>query len=64
MKQQVFNPYLPSYEYIPDGEPRVFDGGFISTAAMTVSTAGCTVPTTMSAGPRRRRICRTGGMRA
>lgn len=26
MKNQVFNPYLPSYEYIPDGEPRVFDG--------------------------------------
>ena len=24
MKTQVFNPYLPSYEYIPDGEPRVF----------------------------------------
>lgn len=24
MKQQVFNPYLPSWEYIPDGEPRVF----------------------------------------
>ena len=24
--KQVFNPYLPSYEYIPDGEPRVFDG--------------------------------------
>lgn len=23
---QVFNPYLPSYEYIPDGEPHVFDG--------------------------------------
>ncbi len=23
---QVFNPYLPSYEYIPDGEPYVFDG--------------------------------------
>lgn len=22
----IFNPYLPSYEYIPDGEPRVFDG--------------------------------------
>ena len=21
----IFNPYLPSYEYIPDGEPRVFD---------------------------------------
>ncbi|MBP5343233.1 family 43 glycosylhydrolase [bacterium] len=23
---KVFNPYLPSYEYIPDGEPHVFDG--------------------------------------
>jgi len=21
MKQQAFNPYLPSYEYVPDGEP-------------------------------------------
>lgn len=26
MKQQAFNPYLPSWEYIPDGEPHVFDG--------------------------------------
>ena len=24
MKKQVFNPYLPPWEYIPDGEPRVF----------------------------------------
>jgi len=24
MKKQVFNPYLPSWEYIPDGEPHVF----------------------------------------
>ena len=24
MKQQVFNPYLPSWEYIPDGEPHLF----------------------------------------
>lgn len=23
-KEQAFNPYLPSYEYIPDGEPHVF----------------------------------------
>ena len=23
-KQQAFNPYLPSYEYVPDGEPHVF----------------------------------------
>ncbi|MDO4283792.1 MAG: family 43 glycosylhydrolase [Eubacteriales bacterium] len=25
-KKQSFNPYLPSWEYIPDGEPYVFDG--------------------------------------
>lgn len=24
MKNQVFNPFLPSFEYIPDGEPHVF----------------------------------------
>lgn len=24
MKKQIFNPYLPPYEYIPDGEPRIF----------------------------------------
>jgi len=24
LKNQCFNPYLPSYEYIPDGEPHVF----------------------------------------
>lgn len=26
MKKQAFNPYLPSWEYIPDGEPHVYDG--------------------------------------
>lgn len=24
MRKQVFNPFLPSYEYVPDGEPYVF----------------------------------------
>ena len=24
MKKQVFNPFLPTHEYIPDGEPHVF----------------------------------------
>ena len=24
VKNQAFNPYLPSWEYIPDGEPYVF----------------------------------------
>jgi hypothetical protein len=26
VKSQVFNPYLPSWEYVPDGEPHVFGG--------------------------------------
>lgn len=26
MKKPLLNPYLPSWEYIPDGEPYVFDG--------------------------------------
>lgn len=26
MNKPVFNPYLPSWEYIPDGEPHVYDG--------------------------------------
>ena len=25
MKKQAFNPFLPSYEYIPDAEPRIFN---------------------------------------
>ncbi len=25
MIKQIFNPYLPPWEYLPDGEPRVFD---------------------------------------
>lgn len=26
MKRQAFNPYLPSWEYVPDGEPHLFNG--------------------------------------
>lgn len=26
MKKQAFNPYLPSFEYVPDAEPHIFDG--------------------------------------
>ena len=25
-KKQAFNPYLPSWEYVPDAEPHVVDG--------------------------------------
>ncbi len=26
MKRNAYNPYLPSWEYIPDGDPYVFNG--------------------------------------
>lgn len=26
MKKQVYNPYLPLFEYVPDGEPHIFNG--------------------------------------
>ncbi len=26
MKRPAYNPYLPSWEYVPDGEPHLFDG--------------------------------------
>ena len=26
MKRQTQNPYLPGWEYVPDGEPKLFDG--------------------------------------
>lgn len=26
LKRVIYNPYLPTFEYIPDGEPHVFDG--------------------------------------
>ena len=35
MKKQAFNPYLPSYEYVPDGEPYVFGGRVYIYGVMT-----------------------------
>ena len=32
---QAFNPYLPSWEYIPDGEPHIFDGMTVSAATFS-----------------------------
>ena len=26
MKKQAFNPYLPSWEYVPDAEPHIVNG--------------------------------------
>ena len=34
MKKQAFNPYLPSWEYIPDGEPYVFGDRIMYTVHM------------------------------
>ena len=30
---QAFNPYLPSWEYVPDGEPHVFGDRVMCMAA-------------------------------
>lgn len=26
MSKQIYNPYMPSFEYVPDGEPHLFGG--------------------------------------
>ena len=36
--KQVYNPYLPSYEYVPDGEPHAFGDRTSPTGAMRVSS--------------------------
>ena len=34
-KKEAYNPYLPSWEYIPDGEPYVLMEGYIYLVRMT-----------------------------
>ena len=50
MKNHGMNPYLPSWEYVPDGEPHVFANVSMSTAAMTALPAMLFARTTMFAG--------------
>ena len=38
MMTQCHNPYLPLHEYIPDGEPYVFDGRLYILEAMIWKT--------------------------
>ena len=38
MKKQIYNPYLPLDEYVPDAEPHVFDGRSMYTVPMTGRT--------------------------
>ena len=40
MKAQVYNPYLPSWEYVPDGEPHVF-GNRIYVYGSQIGRASC-----------------------
>ncbi len=37
-KKQALNPYLPSWEYIPDGEPYVFDGRVEKTKKTSIKS--------------------------
>ena len=64
MKKQAFNPYLPSWEYIPDGEPYSLTDVFTSTVHTISSAATPIVSATTSAGRLPRTISETGAARA
>ena len=50
--KQAMNPYLPLYEYIPDGEPHVFGDRIYVYGATTVLTERNSASTIMFAIPR------------
>ena len=64
MKKQAYNPYLPSWEYIPDGEPYVFGDRVMYMDRMTGSVDTATARMITSAGRRRWMIWVTGDTRA
>ena len=43
LKKQHLNPYLPSWEYIPDAEPHIFDGRVYIYGSHDPLTVGFTV---------------------
>lgn len=49
-KKQAVNPYLPSWEYVPDGEPYVFGNKYMYTAHMISTEAKHSVSVIMYAG--------------
>ena len=63
MKKQAFNPYLPSWEYIPDGEPYVFGDRVYVTDPMITLTDMFSAWGTMCAGQLRSMTWVTGDMR-
>lgn len=64
MKKQAFNPYLPSWEYVPDGEPYVF-GDRVYVYVHTIIIMGMYFAwETMLDGLLLSMILETGGMKA
>ena len=61
--KQSMNPYLPSWEYIPDGEPYVFDGRVYVYGSHDFFVGTPTAWATMCAGLRRWTIWETGVVR-
>ena len=64
MKKQVFNPFLPINEYIPDGEPHVSVTEYIFTVHMTERAAIPSAWTTMLCTQPLLTTLQTGALRA
>lgn len=62
-KKQAFNPYLPSWEYIPDGEPYVFGDRVYVYGSHDFITDMYFAWEIMSAGQHRLTISPTGDMK-
>ena len=63
MKKQAFNPYLPSWEYIPDGEPYVFGDRVYVYGSHDYFNGYVSAWETMCAGQLRSMTWATGDMR-
>lgn len=63
MKKQAFNPYLPSWEYIPDGEPYVFGDRVYVYGSHDYFNGYVFCMETMCAGQLRSMTWATGDMR-
>ena len=62
-RRQAVNPYLPSWEYIPDGEPYVFGDRIYIYGSHDFYNGYVFCMGDMSAGPRLWMIRETGGMK-
>lgn len=63
MKALGLNPYLPSWEFVPDGEPHVFDGRVYLYGSHDSRNGVSFCEETMLCGARRSMILATGGVR-